>query len=413
MIHSKIDWFSNDRQMLARVNYAYQIQHLFKHSLRFYSTYDAIIIGGGHNGLTCAAYLAKSQKRVLVLEKRHLLGGAAVTEEVIPGFKFSRASYVCSLLRPSVIKELELNKFGLKMLPRNPYSLIPTRDGRYLMLSSDKESNVKEIGKFSKEDAENFIKYEEMLRKLVDALDPLLDSPPIDFTQTSIRHLISQYPRYRLLTKQLYKLGRDVLTFLELLVAPADKILNRWFVSEPLKALLATDSIVGAFASPSMPGSAYVLLHHVMGGQEWSFVKGGMGGISQAIALAAQSFGAEICTNRNVKRVIVKDGIAVGVVLENGEKYYAKKVISNCDPYTTFVKLVPEGILSDEFRKKVEQIDFSSGVFKINLAVDRLPNFTAKPNIGTAPNPHHAGKLYLLIFISISFDIFCSINGRN
>jgi phytoene dehydrogenase-like protein len=226
-------------------------------------------------------------------------------------------------------------------------------------------------------------------------LDPLLDVPPVDFSKHT--KPMEQFSSVTLLLRQLFKLGKDIPSLAEMLVAPADKILNRWFESEPLKALLATDSIVGAFASPSMPGSAYVLLHHVMGGYEnnqpgsWSYVRGGMGGISAVIASAAKSYGAIIKTNSPVKQVIVKDGSAKGVVLENGEEYYASKIISNCDPFTTFLKLVEDAELSDEFKKRVRGIDFSSGVFKINLAVDRLPNFTAKPNQGDFPNPQHQG----------------------
>lgn len=202
-------------------------------------SYDAIVIGAGHNGLVCASYLAKTGKKVLVLEKRHLVGGAAVTEEIIPGFKFSRASYLCSLLRKDIIDQLELKKHGLELLFRNPSSFTPKLDGRYLFLGPDKEFNKKEIEKFSKKDAENYEKYEKYLEHLVGAIDPIIDTPPV---MTKGKSLFEQFGSLQSSLKAVKNLGlRSVPDLFEILISPASKILRRWFESEPLISTLATD----------------------------------------------------------------------------------------------------------------------------------------------------------------------------
>lgn len=355
--------------------------------------YDSIILGGGHNGLTCAAYLAMAKQKVIVLEKRHLVGGAAVSEEIVPGFKFSRFSYLCSLFRKEIIQQLQLEKHGLKLIERNPSSFTPTKKGDYLLMGPDDKLNFEQISKFSKRDAQNYAKYEQMLTKFVKILDPLLDVPPIEAGS-----LWKQRDSLSVLIKQATKLGFDAAEFAEILAAPADKILKRWFESEPLLSTLATDSIIGAMVSPSVPGSSYVLLHHVMGDSGaregcWSYVKGGMGALSESIASAAREHGAEIKTNAAVKRVLIKDGQAYGVVLEDGTEILGKRVISNCDPYTTYLKLVDpeEKILDKDFIKSMKAYDYTSPVFKINLAVNKLPNFLAKPNDGDTPGPQHYG----------------------
>ncbi|HEX4608169.1 MAG TPA: NAD(P)/FAD-dependent oxidoreductase, partial [Urbifossiella sp.] len=241
--------------------------------------YDAIIIGAGHNGLTTAAYLARAGYKVLVLERRDILGGCCITEEVWPGFKVSSAAYVNSLLRPEIIRDLDLKKYGFEMLPRSPSSFTPFPDGRYLMMGPDKEMTRREIAKFSAKDADAYPKYEAMLEKVADFLEPLLEKTPPDPFSNRLGDLWT-------LAKTglgFRGLGRDVATdAVEILTGAARPILDRWFESEQLKATIATDAVIGAFAPPSHPGTAYVLFHHVMGECNgvrgvWGYVRGGMG----------------------------------------------------------------------------------------------------------------------------------------
>ena len=229
---------------------------------------DVIIIGGGHNGLTCAAYLAKKGIDVLVLERRHTIGGAAVTEEIFPGYKFSRASYLAGLLRPQIIAELNLKKYGFKYITRDPSSFTPTLlnskyQGKYLLLGSSNEMNHKSISQFSTSDADAFTQYEHFLGQISNLIQPILDCPPPDLTQGCIKEKLSTISNLNNIIKVGYKHKEILLPFYELLVGPATTILNRWFESDILKTTLATDSIIGAHHSPSQPGSAYVLLHHV------------------------------------------------------------------------------------------------------------------------------------------------------
>ena len=251
--------------------------------------YDIIIVGAGHNALVAAAYLARARYRVLVLERREVIGGACVSEEVWPGYKVSTASYVNSLLRPEIIRELELAKYGFEMLPRNPSAFSPFPDGRYLMLGPDKDMTRREISKFSVRDAEALPKYEAMLERVADFIEPTLMMTPPDPWSMTPRNLAAMVK----LGWGFLKLGRrDGAAAVEILTGAARPILERWFESEQLKVLLATDAVIGAMAAPSMPGTAYVLFHHVMGETNgvrgvWGYVRGGMGGISNAIAGAA------------------------------------------------------------------------------------------------------------------------------
>ena len=254
--------------------------------------YDAIIVGAGHNGLVASCYLARAGKNVLVLERRHVIGGATVTEEVVPGFKFSRLAYVNSLFRPEIIRELRLKSYGFQLLPRNPSSFTPFPDGQYLFMGPDLETNKREIAKFSTKDAGAFPRYEKMLEKLVTVIEPTLDQTPQDPLSSDIRswlQLIKLGLRAR-------RLGRDFYRLATMLTGPASALLDEWFESEELKVTLATDAIIGAMASPSSQGTAYVLFHHVMGETNgargiWSYVRGGMGALSGAIAEAARDMG--------------------------------------------------------------------------------------------------------------------------
>src|SRR5215216_824392 len=294
--------------------------------------YDAIIIGAGHNGLVTAAYLAKAGRKVLALERRDVLGGACVTEELWPGFKVSTAAYVNSLLRPEIIRDLELKKHGFEMIPRSPSSFTPFPDGRYLMMGPDHEMTRREIAKFSAKDAENYPKYEAMLEKVADFLEPMLvQTPPDPWGGLGDVWKLGQ------LGLKFRKLGREVgAEAIEILTGAARPILDRWFESEQLKGTLATDAIIGAMASPSMPGTAFVLFHHVMGeggGARgvWGYMRGGMGGITQALAAAARDLGADIRCEAEVARILVRDGRAVGVALADGDEFRAPIVASNAD----------------------------------------------------------------------------------
>ena len=358
------------------------------------ATYDVIIIGAGHNGLVTAAYLARAGVKVLVLERRDVLGGACVTEEVWPGYKVSTAAYVNSLLRPEIIRDLELKRHGFQMLPRSPSSFTPFPDGRSLLLGPDKQLTHREISKFSAKDADALPRYEAMLERVADFLEPTLVQTPPNPWSLRPANLV-QLARMGL---AFLKLGTDGQKAVEILTGAATPILDRWFESEQLKVTLATDAIIGAMASPSMPGTAYVLFHHVMGECDgvrgvWGYVRGGMGGISNAIASAAREKGAEIRTGAEVARILVKDGAVQGVALGDGTEIRAKRVASGADANVTFLKLMGNGDLPPDFVEAVRHIDYASASCKINVALSELPDFSAVP--GTAPGPQHRGTIHI------------------
>lgn len=384
-----------------------------KRSDEIQSSYDAIVIGGGHNGLVAAAYLQKSGLNVCVLERRHVIGGAAVTEEIISGFKFSRASYVLSLLRPQIINDLELKKHGLKLYMREPSSYTPVLDRsskkkpKSLTLGSNVMENCKQIGQFSTADAKAFITYEEKLNRIVAALNPLLDVAPINLhswleSNVSMRKKWQNWPSLKAFLTCGKSLGVDLISFYEFLTSPAEKILNGWFESEPLKATLATDAVIGANLSPKMSGSGYVLLHHVMGeidGKKgmWAYVEGGMGAVSESIARVAKSHGSSIFTNKKVKKIVVNGAREVcGVGLEDGTEIRSKLVLSNATPKVTFIDLLDKNVLPSKFRGSIESIDYTSIVTKINVAVNSLPNFLADSNTrGKESMPHHRATIHI------------------
>jgi len=348
--------------------------------------YDAIIVGGGHNGLVSAAYLAKSGLSVAVLERRHVVGGAAVTEEIIPGFKFSRASYVLSLLRPQIIKELELQRHGLKWYARTTGAFTPIRDTTdYMMLGLSDSVTANEIGKFSKNDAKNFHLYEKKLEKVASSLRPFLDNP-MPHKDVNTREL---FEAAKMFAKTGMSLGKDFSTCYEFITAPISKVLDHWFESDVLKATLATDGVIGAMISPHDTGSGYVLLHHVVGELDgvagaWGFAEGGMGSVSEAIALSAKEHGAEIFVNSDVEEISVDDATesVKGVQLKNGIFIEADYVLSNATPYKTGQEMLNncETFKTSDYAKSINSFDYTSPVTKINVAVDRIPNFKALPN---------------------------------
>ncbi|XP_064572782.1 pyridine nucleotide-disulfide oxidoreductase domain-containing protein 2 isoform X3 [Zonotrichia leucophrys gambelii] len=327
----------------------------------------------------------------------------------VPGFKFSRASYLLSLLRPQIYADLELQRHGLRVLPRDPYSFTPLLEDRSpprsLLLGHDMAQTQQQIAQFSQKDAQAYPEYEAFMGRMVLALDPLLDAPPVDTAALGKGSLLQQLRNLQTLKPLLQAglaLGRQLPHYYEVLTAPISKILDHWFESEPLKATLATDAVIGAMASPHTPGSGYVLLHHVMGELEgrrgaWGYVAGGMGALSHAIAQAATARGAHIFADKAVCHVLLgRAGEARGVVLQDGTEVRSKLVLSNASPQITFLELIPQEQLPKDFVQRIRQLDTRSPVTKINVAVDQLPSFLAAPNAHDGqPLPHHQCSIHL------------------
>ena len=356
--------------------------------------YDVVIVGGGHNGLTAAAYLAKSGKKVLVLEAKPILGGAAVTEEINPGFKYSTCAYVSSCLSESAVSDLDLAKHGLKVTPFAG-SFMPLPDGRSLFLWKDDEAKTQEeIAKFSKKDAERLSEYAALIGRLQNFVWPILESPPPDVTETNFStmwEMLAPALRFRRLSK------KDMYELMRITTMSAEDYLGEWFESDVVKTSLGT-SIIVSVVGPKSPGSAYLLLHTNWGGKWSGLPHGGMGGVSDAIASAARSFGAEIRTEAPVAKIRVQNGAATGVVLESGEEISARAVISGTDVKRTFNKLVDSSHLEPKFLWHVRNFKMNGFSAKVNLSLSELPDFTCRP--GKEPAPHHRGD----IVISGSFE---------
>jgi len=354
------------------------------------SSYDAIVVGGGHNGLVAAAYLARAGRKVLVLERRHVLGGAAVSEELHPGFTFSVCSYVVSLFRPHIIRDLDLPRHGLQIIPLE-CSFLPLPDGRSLARWADPNRTRREIASFSPRDAEVYPEFGLAMTRLCRFAKQIIDAPAPDPASLDPREMA-----------KLLRLGRSMGEFDEgmrylnfkLMTMSAVDFLDQWFESDVLKAPMSVSGIIGTFLGVRSPGTAYVLLHHYMGEidgafRAWGFAKGGTGGVSLSIASAARSFGAEILTSAPVQRVLVKSGRAVGVALANGDEIRARSVVSGLDPTRTFLGLVGEEHLDPEFARQIRRYKLRGSSGKVNLAVDRLPDFVSRPGDG----PHLQGDI--------------------
>lgn len=356
--------------------------------------FDVIIVGAGHNGLVCAAYLARARRKVLVLERREMVGGCAVTEELWPGYKISSASYLTSLLQERVIHDLELARYGYKVDAKEPAFFSAFPDGRHFFMWQDRAKTLAEIAKYSKHDAEVYPAYEEQLERISQVVEGLLLTTPPQFPP----HGALDFLEYLKLAARLHGLSpKDTVALVKIFTQSAAEFLDEWFESEQVKVTLATDGVIGANGGPRSPGTAYILLHHCMGGVAghrglWGFVRGGMGAVSEAIAASARAKGAVIRTNAPVARVLVRGGKASGVVLESGEEIQADAVASNLDPKLTFLRLLEAGELPADFVDAIRKFRIEGTSCKINLALNGLPEFTAYPG---APGPHHRATMHI------------------
>ena len=363
-------------------------------------SYDAVIIGGGHNGLVCAAYLAAQGWSVRILERRAMVGGAAVTEEFHPGFRNSTASYTVSLLHPKVIRDLKLHEHGLRVVERPFANFLPLGDSTYLKVGGGLAATQSEVARFSSRDAERLPQYYAMLEGVAAVLkDLLLETPPN--VGGGIRDLFQALKVGRRFKALDIAARRDVL---DLFTKSAGDLLDQWFESEPIKACFGFDSVVGNFASPYMAGSAYVLLHHVFGEVNgkpgsWGHAVGGMGAITAAMAKEAMLRGVEISTEAAVAGVLLRDsergGVACGVVLEDGTEIHANKVVSNLNPKLLFQSLVDPLKLPADFKRRIAAYKCGSGSFRMNLALSELPCFTCLPTPGSEPGTHHSSGIIM------------------
>jgi len=358
------------------------------------ATTDALIIGGGHNGLTCAAYLAAAGLKVTVLERRDVVGGAAVTEEFHPGFRNSVASYTVSLLNPKVIRDLELPRFGLRVVERRASNFLPTEDGRYILTGGERTQS--EVAKFSSRDAARLPEYGERLEAIADVLRDLVLTTPPNALSGSWREAVPELLRAAKVGGRVRQLDmnrrRELLALFSM---SAGDYLDNWFESDPIKAVYGFDGIVGNYASPYSPGSAYVLLHHVFGevnGKRgaWGHAVGGMGAITQAMARSAEARGVTIRTGTPVREVLTEGGRAVGVVTESGETLKARCVVSNLNPRLLYTKLVAPQALPPEVVEHMSHFRCGSGTFRMNVALAELPDFSCLPG-RTAGDHHTAG----------------------
>jgi phytoene dehydrogenase-like protein len=352
--------------------------------------YDAVVVGGGHNGLICAAYLGRAGKKVLLLERRHLVGGAAVTEEVYPGFRYTVCSYVCSLLRPEIIRDLDLPANGYQIIPVES-TLTPLPDGRYLYRGADGEENRREISKFSKSDAEAYPRFGRLMVKIAKFVKPQLGMTPPNLDSLSPGNLLKLW-QFRGLFADADE--ETITTFARLLTMSSGDYLDEWFETDALKGTMCASGIIGTFLGPRSPGTAYVLIHHYMGEVDgsfraWGFVRGGMGMVSESIASAARSYGVEIRVNAEVRSIQVHDGRAVGVELASGEKIKARAIVSGVDPKRTFLKFIEPSALPPDFVRAIQNYNIEGSSAKVNLALKEPPNVACMPGYG----PHLQGAL--------------------
>src|SRR5438093_624859 len=351
---------------------------------------DVIVLGAGHNGLVAAAYLARAGVKTLVVERRPIVGGACVTEELLPGYRFSTASYVLSLLRPEIIRDLRLREHGLEILPCRA-SFTPFPDGRSLLLGLGDREDARQIARFSGRDAEAYPRFNAAIARAADFVRPTLAMTPPRLPSPGIGDALSLLNlgnRFRKLPLA------DQTVLLKAMTMSCAAFLDEWFESPELKASCAATGTIGTYGSPRTPGTAFVFLHYYLGEANgtpgsWGFVKGGMGGVSAALAAAGRSHGAQIRTGAAVERILVRDGTAAGVVLEGGEEIRSRIVVSNADPKRTFLRLVERPLLPPEFVRGIENLRCTGNSAKVNLALSEPPDFTALPGDG----PHLRGSI--------------------
>jgi phytoene dehydrogenase-like protein len=358
------------------------------------SKYDVAIVGGGHNGLVAAAYLARAGRKVIVLERRELVGGCSVTEEVWPGYRVSTAAYLTSLLQERIVRELELERHGYHVDAKDPAFFSAFPDGRYFFMWQDRGKTLAEIAKYSRHDAEVYPAYEDLLERISQVVEGLLLTTPPAFPPNGV----GDYLDYLKLVGRLRGLSpRDMVALVKIFTQSAAEFLDEWFESAQVKVTLATDGVIGANGGPRSPGTAYILLHHCMGGVGghrglWGFVRGGMGAVSEAIAASARASGVEIRTHSPVARILVRGGRAAGVALDNGDEVEARAVASNLDPKATFLQLVDGRELPSDFVNAIRHFRTEGTSCKINLALNGLPEFKAYPG---APGPHHRATMHI------------------
>jgi phytoene dehydrogenase-like protein len=344
--------------------------------------YDAVVIGGGHNGLVSAAYLARAGLKTLVLERRHVLGGAAVTEEVFPGFRFSVASYVVSLLRPEIIRDLDLPRHGFELLPLDG-TFTPV-EGDYVWRTNDHGRTLREIRRWSAQDAEAYQEYGRLMVDMARFIKPVLSQVPPDPGRIDVRDwlpLLGLLQDFRALPQ------RHQGTFVQLMTMSAVDFLSQWFETDPLIATMAASGVIGTFQGIRSPGTAYVLLHHYMGEidgafRAWGIPRGGTGSVSEATASAARALGAEIRCEAPVARIVTRNGRAAGVVLDTGEEIEARVILSSVDAKVTFLDLLEPGTVEPAVEAAVRRYKFRGSSGKVNLALDGLPDFTSLPGPG-------------------------------
>jgi phytoene dehydrogenase-like protein len=351
-------------------------------------TRDVIVVGGGHNGLACAAYMARGGLDVLVLERRHVLGGAAVTEEPWPGYKISSASYVVSLMPPQIVSDLELKRFGYEVTVLDPDYYVPYEDGTSLTLWGDVRRSAEEIAKFNKRDADAYLEFDRYFARLGKLMRDMLYVIPPNLSLRDIAGWIKLAGRFRRWS------GRDIADVVRLFTLSGADFLEEWFEDDRVKGALATQSIIGAWCGPMSPGSAYVLMHHWIGEVDghdgaWGWVHGGMGAVSNCIADSARASGVEVRSEAPVTRIVVENGKARGVELSDGTVLRADRVVSNAHPTTTYLDLVGEVHLPEQVVEDIKRYRTRSGSVKVNLALGELP----KPRgwEGPVPGDPHTG----------------------
>jgi phytoene dehydrogenase-like protein len=372
-------------------------------------TYDVVVIGGGHNGLTCAAYLGMAGLKVKILERRAMVGGAAVTEEFCPGFRNSVAAYTVSLLNPKIIADLRLFDHGLKIVERRAQNFLPALDGRYLLAAEGRTKG--NIANFSRRDAERYDAFNRALDASADVLRELVLQAPPNLTRGAKLEALGEMLRAVRIGNRLRRLSTENLrTLLELLTKSAADYLDAWFEGELVKAWLGFDAIVGNYASPYAPGTAYVLLHHAFGevnGKKrlWGHAIGGMGAITQAMARSAAGAGVEIETDAPVREVLIEKGRAVGVVLEDGRLVRAGAVAANVNPKLLYTAMIPPSALDPAFLRRMQGWRCGSGTFRINVALSELPSFTALP--GRDCGDHHTAGIILAPSLGYMDRAYC------